>query len=99
MIKTKIWVLGIAAVLLPSAAASVLLGGLHPGGTVANVYLDGECIRSIDLAAVKEAETFTVTCGDGENTILVEPGRICILQADCPDQVCVIWSCWRCAGW
>ena len=25
----------------------------------------------------------------GSNTVTVEKGRICILEADCPDQICV----------
>lgn len=62
-------------------------------GAVANIYLDGECIRSVDLSAVREAETFTVTCEEGVNTILIEPGRICVSEADCPDRVCVV------SGW
>ena len=58
-------------------------------GTVANVYQNGVCIRSIDLAAVTEGYTFTVTDEAGENVVEVAPGRIRVLSADCPDQVCV----------
>lgn len=79
--------LGIAAALLLSAAAAMALYGLPAAGTVANIYLDGECIRSVDLSTVQEAEVFTVTCEKGVNTILIEPGRICVSDADCPDQV------------
>ena len=25
----------------------------------------------------------------GKNTILVEPGRICVTEAECPDHVCI----------
>ena len=25
----------------------------------------------------------------GSNTILVQPGRICVSEADCPDRICV----------
>ena len=62
-------------------------------GTVANIYQDGTCIRSVDLSAVTEPETFIITTEHGTNTVLIEPGRICILEANCPDQVCVN------AGW
>ena len=36
-------------------------------------------------------ESYTLTFEDerGTNTVLVEPGRIRISEADCPDQVCV----------
>lgn len=61
---------------------------LLPGGTVASVYLDGECVHSVDLSADFEPYTFTVS-GVVENTISVEHGRICVLHSTCPDQVCV----------
>ena len=36
------------------------------------------------------AEVLTVTGKDGlTNTVLVEPGRIRVERADCPDQICV----------
>lgn len=59
-------------------------------GTIANVYQNDVCIASIELDKVTEAYTFTVTDEDGhENTVSVEPGRICVSEANCPDQVCV----------
>lgn len=81
--------MGIAAVLFLSAAAALVLHSRPASGSVANIYLDGECVRSVDLSAVKEEEAFTVACDEGVNTILAAPGRICVSEADCPDQVCV----------
>lgn len=88
MKSTKFWIVLIAALLAVSAAAALLLAG-RSAGTVANVYLDGQCVRSIDLSQVGEAYTFTVEGPAGTNTVQVEPGRICVSHADCPDQVCV----------
>lgn len=88
MKSTRFWVILIAVLLVASAAAAVWLAG-RSAGTVANIYLDGECIRSIDLSQVAEAYTFTVDGSAGTNTVRVEPGRICVSHADCPDQVCV----------
>lgn len=93
MVKTRTWVIIIAALLIVSAALAVFVHFGRAGGTVANIYKDGVCIRSIDLALVTEPYTFTVADALGENTIRVEPGRICVLEADCPDRVCVA------AGW
>lgn len=93
MIKTRIWAIGIALVLLLSAGAALWLFGRSAPGTVANIYQDGVCLYSIDLSQVTATETYCVECASGVNTILIEPGRICILEADCPDQVCVQ------AGW
>ena len=89
MIKTKHWVFGISAVLLISGAAMLAIYNLGAPGTVANIYVDGQCICSIDLDNVKEQEVFTVTCEAGYNEVCVEPGRICMIDSDCPDQICV----------
>ena len=93
MVKTKTWIIAIALILAICAGLSLWLRQRPAAGTVANIYQDGMCIRSVDLAAVTGPETFTITTGHGSNTVLIEPGRICISEADCPDQVCVD------AGW
>ena len=98
MKKTSFWVILIAAIALLSGAA--LLWQHHNTNAdklIANVYLDGECVRSIDLNRLTEPETFTVSGPAGENTITAEPGRICVSHADCPDQVCVNMG-WRSDG-
>ena len=89
MRSTKFWIILFAALLAVSAVGSYLvLRGRT--GAVAEIYSGGELIESIDLSLVTEGYSFTVTGPDGgENTVLVEPGRICVSQADCPDQVCV----------
>ena len=98
MKKTSFWVILIAAVALLSAAA---LAWQHFSANadklIANVYLDGECVRSIDLNKLTEPETCTVSGPVGENVITAEPGRICVSHADCPDQVCVNMG-WRSDG-
>lgn len=66
----------------------------YGGGHIANVYQNGLLIRSIDLTAVDAPYSFSVSDADGHtNVIAVEPGRICVSSASCPDQVCVN------AGW
>ena len=59
----------------------------HP---VARLSLPGDALDEIDLTEVQSAYSFTVTGKDGlTNTVLVEPGRIRVERADCPDQICV----------
>lgn len=89
MISTKKWVAIIGVILLLSAGAALYLALRGAPGTVANIYQDGKCIYSVDLSQVEEPFTLPVTCEEGTNTIAIEPGRICIQDADCPDQVCV----------
>lgn len=91
--KTRTWVLIVAALLILSVLLSLWVVRRKAPGTVANVYQDGTCIRSVDLAQVTEPYEFTVSGEWGENVIRVEPGRICVQSADCPDRICVD------AGW
>ena len=47
-------------------------------------------IREIDLSRVSREYSFVVESPyGGSNTILVQPGRICVSEADCPDRICV----------
>ena len=91
MLKTKTWILIFAAVLLLCAAAMLLLRGGHTGA-VAEIVQDGKVLRRIDLSQVTESFSFTVDCEGGSNTVTVEPGRICVSDADCPDKVCVAFG-------
>lgn len=93
MVKTKTWIALIAALLLVCGFLAFLLPRGKAGGHIANVYVDGVCIRSIDLDAVTEGYSFPVFGVGGDNLVAVEPGRICVLEADCPDRICVK------AGW
>lgn len=89
MRSTKFWVILLAAVFCAAAAGSyfVLRGG---SGTTARIYSGGELIETVELSLVTEDYSFTVTGPNGgKNTVSVEPGRICVSEADCPDHVCV----------
>ena len=95
--KTRTWIGIFAAFLLLCAAAALLLSR-RPAGTVANVYQNGVCIRSVGLSRVAAPCTFTVRDDAGhENTVEVQHGRIRVVSANCPDQVCVRTG-WLSAG-
>ena len=90
MIKTRtwIWIVALAAVAL--AALSLWLLSAKSSGTTAVILQDGKVLREIDLSRVTEEYRFTVETDDGgTNEILVQPGRICVAEANCPDGVCV----------
>ena len=89
MKKTSFWIILMAALALLSGAAALWLQFHGVGATIANVYMEGECVRSIDLTSLTETLTFTVEGPAGENVIEAEHGRIRVSHADCPDQVCV----------
>lgn len=56
---------------------------------IAEVYSDGELIKTIDLSKIKEPYTFDVTTEHGKNTVLAEKDKITVTDSDCPDKVCV----------
>ncbi len=91
MIKTRTWIIGIAAAAVVLTVLSVFLLTSRTEGNVAVVTLDGEVIREIDLSRVTEEYRFTVETDDGGiNVVLVQPGRICVEDANCPDRICVM---------
>lgn len=55
----------------------------------ATVTWDGKEIYSVDLSTVTETSTFTVGDADSYNIIQVSPEGIGVIEANCPDQVCV----------
>lgn len=59
-------------------------------GTVAVITHNGEVVEEIDLSKLTAPLTINVEGEDGLcNTIVAQPGRICVQSANCPDQVCV----------
>lgn len=98
MKSTKFWILLVAIILLLSGVAAGIIYLSHGAGTVACVYQDGVLIEKINLDTVTKPYSFTVTWeGGGKNTVTVETGRICVSEADCPDQICVRTG-WMSAG-
>ncbi len=89
MKKTSFWIVLIALIVAVSAGVLLWQHLAKKDAVIAEIYVEGECVRRIDLSAVKEPETFTVEGVIGKNTILVEPGRICVTEAECPDHVCI----------
>lgn len=89
MKKNAFWVALIAVILLASAGVLIWQNHAKRDAVVAEIYVEGTCVRTIDLSAVSEPETFEVEGAIGKNTVRVEPGRICVTEADCPDHVCI----------
>ena len=77
--------------LLAAAALGCLLLFSGRGAETAEIYRDGKLVQRIDLRSVPAP--YTLEVGEG-NTLEVERGRVRMLRADCPDQICVhqSWS-------
>lgn len=50
------------------------------------VKVDGVIISKLDLSA---NETFTVETSGGKNIVAVKNGAVSVVEADCPDKICV----------
>ena len=88
--KTNIkWILIFAAVIAACLIVWFIRGVKPERNIKARIELDGELIREIDLSEVAEPYEFTVEAENGKNTVRVEPGRIAVVEADCPDKVCI----------
>lgn len=88
--KAKICIAVIAILLAVSVAASFWIYNHEASQCTAYIYQNGQLIQSIDLNQVTESYTFVIEGDDGaSNTIEVRPGEIAIIEATCPDKVCI----------
>ena len=92
----RAWLLACGiAVLLACCALSLFLRHRavrnSQSSYIACLYQDGGLLQSIPLDQVSETYRFTVDAADGGyNVIEVSPGSIAIIEADCPDKLCVL---------
>ena len=87
--QTKTWILIIAVFAAVMAVLSYTINRPAETRTIALLVQDGHTLREIDLSEVRTPYTITLDWEDGQNIIEVEPGRIRVTDADCPDKVCV----------
>ncbi len=87
MIHTKYWIM---ALLLVCAGCMAAIFALDLGGQTAGtarVLQDGRLLYELPLS--KDTQVTIESPKGGRNVVAVQSGRICVLQATCPDQVCV----------
>ncbi len=86
MLRTRLWIILLAALLLVCLGLSAWL--LRPRTQVgyAQIRSDGELLYTISLA---EDQQFTIRTEYGSNTVTVRDGKIAVTEADCPDGFCV----------
>lgn len=53
---------------------------------IAIVKVDGEIVRELDLTT---EEIFTIETSDGKNILEIADGAVRVVEADCPDKICV----------
>lgn len=84
--KTKIWLLIIAAILLLCVGLSLLFFLPAEKATRAEIWSEGKLLETVDLSVDRELE---VTSSNGVNVITVKDGAIAVTHADCPDGYCM----------
>lgn len=94
MIKTRYWIIAVSLVLALSGVISAVILARGTHGATASIILDGKVVRTVELDAATEPYEFDITSEYGTNRIRVEGGQICVVDADCPDRLCVRMG-WR----
>lgn len=86
----KRW-LGLISIILVLASISYFfIQRQHTQHPIAHIYLDQTLIESIDLTKVKEPYQRKIFTSETDyNVIQVSPGKIEIIDANCPDKLCV----------
>ncbi len=84
--KTKYWLLLLAAVLLICIIGAFFLFFPAQSATHAQIYSNGELLRTVDL---RVDQSFTVSSGEDYNVITVQSGKIAVTEASCPDEYCM----------
>ena len=87
--RSGIWIVVFSALALLAVVGLVLSRRTSGPAVIAQISVDGELVREIDLRAVTLPYEFEVETQHGHNTVRVEHGRIAVIAADCPDKICV----------
>lgn len=89
----KKWdIIVILLLILLSFTPEIILGvvmGKSYNSTYAEVTVEGKLYKKILLSAHKGYEEFKVQTEEGYNIVIVKDNTIAIIEADCPDKVCI----------
>lgn len=83
------WIIVFAVLFVIFSAVFLLLKSFGHTGTIADIYIDGELYKTIDLNAVAAAYDEKIETEYGYNLIHVEHGGISVTEADCRDHICI----------
>ncbi len=79
----------IIALSLGGLATYALMSSASASSTIiATISRDGEPLETVNLSTVEEPYEIRLEDEHGYNVIQVEPGRIRVVEANCPDHVC-----------
>ena len=88
--RTALLAGALALAVLACAGFLLWQSGHAQAAVTAQIYQYGELVEEVRLDQVTGSYTIPLSGEDGsENLVEVEPGRIRVVSANCPDQVCV----------
>ena len=85
-VSNRLLIIIFTAVVLISAGFIIYAKNISYESRIAEIYVGGELVETIDLNAAADDYTIDLGCG---NIVSVEHGAISMAWADCPDQLCV----------
>jgi len=77
----------IAAVLAVAGILCLFLYGTNHSGSYVQVETDGTVSEVLPLS--EDCEKVITTADGGENTLVIKDGTARIIEANCPDKICV----------
>lgn len=88
--KNKMAIAILAALLLLAGICAYIIWHGGSENKIAEIYQNGKCIKTIDLNQIKESYQFRVEGENGAyNEIKVEKNGISVVEANCPDHICI----------
>ena len=76
----------LVAVILLCTVVTVLLVASREDGLEVEIVSDGEVLKTMEL---KKDAKYEVVTDRGTNLVVIEDGQVVVMEADCPDKVCV----------
>lgn len=87
--RNKIFIFIFSMLIIFSCTALVIFKNISHEKAYAEIIQDGNIIKTIDLNQSEPME-FSITNSDGgTNTLLLKDGEISVVDANCPDKLCV----------
>lgn len=86
--KLKNSLLLFGGLILIAVFAIIFLENIEPNHPIAEIYVDEELVREIDLSFDRDEE-ITISSQYGENILSVKKDSISVKSASCPDKLCI----------
>lgn len=86
--KNLVWATVFILIIAISALVIFFHRSMSKTAKTAQILQNGKVVQTVDLD-VDEPYEFEIVSESGHNTIRVENGKIGVVDADCPDKICV----------